>query len=154
MTYEDIDGYSIDVIIYDKNNYHIYNLQITDYPTININYSNRINDINNVVEINVFDNHKKSSQKVIKTNAEFKVLEDNIKYLLNLKRESLGHNTKKNPISLFGMDRVNKYVLTNVEDNDNNLKYVQLFFNNEHKGIYEINPEERNGENEKREEIR
>ena len=60
----------------------------------------------------------------------------NKEYGFSLRKESLGHNERDNPISIFGMDKQNEYLIkvTNViNDRD---KYVIVFINNKYMGLY------------------
>ena len=59
-------------------------------------------------------------------------------YILSLIKESLGHNKRKNRISLFGLDKQNEYILKTVNEKDSTKKNIWLFIDNNSKGIYTL----------------
>jgi len=126
------------ILIYTKEEYRIYNLSITNYPTINITYDNINNKTKIPIYIEIFDNYVNSPQRLIKSDGKLRIIEEDNKYTFSLIKESLGHNKRENHISILGMDKENEYVLNKVTTTENNTKYVELFINNEYKGLYSI----------------
>ena len=126
------------ILIYTKEEYRIYNLSITNYPTINITYDNINNKTKIPIYIEIFDNYVNSPQRLIKSDGKLIIIEEDNKYTFSLIKESLGHNKRENHISILGMDKENEYVLNKVTTTENNTKYVELFINNEYKGLYSI----------------
>ena len=134
------DNSSLKVIIYDDSTYHIYNLVLTKYPLLNINYKDE-NIKNKVdVELELFDNYINSTKRLIKSNGKLKIINDN-EYRFSLKKESLGKNQRNNYISIFGMEKQKEYILkkTNLNSQDNE-KYVRFFINNKYIGLFSIEP--------------
>lgn len=121
---------TIKVIIYNDKYYRMYDLVITDLPIISIN-----NRDNYSVSIDIFDNHINIPNRIIRSDGKLMTLNDN-EYLFSLMKESLGHNQRKNEISILGNDKQNKYLLTKVEEKDLTKKNVYLFINHEYKGIF------------------
>ena len=136
---EDKDIYKI--IIYNDKNYKEYSLCITEFPILNINMDekNNISEKNNMkVDIYIFDNHIDSPKRVVKSYGKIKKENDN--YYLLFKQESLGHNRRDNPISIFGMDMHDEYILEKESSTTERNKFIRLFINDEYQGIYSIKP--------------
>ena len=131
---ENID--SLKIMIYNDVSYRIYTLSITNLPILNINYLK--SNIGNIkeVEIELFDNRIKSTQKYLKSIG--RLIIKNNEYELLLKKESLGHNKRENKISILGMDKRGEYILKKV-DNEKNKNSINVFINNKYIGIYTIN---------------
>ena len=134
---------SQELMIYNDNNYHTYKLVTTDYPLLNL-YNMTQEAYKTTVDVEAFDNHIKSNQRLTKSQGELNTIDENNLYTLKLKKESLGHNSRKNPIALFGLDKNNRFILESTDSTNKRERYIHLFFNNEYKGIYIIKPEERN----------
>ena len=138
---------NIKIIIYNDKYYNEYSLVLTQIPILNIKYKETKEEIKHVfVDVTLYDNRIDTSQKVIKSDGKLTLIENNTDYYLSLKQESLGHNERDNNISIFGMDRHDKYVLS--KTNINNNKSVLLFIEDEYKGIYDVSHRERNINNE------
>ena len=124
------------VIVYDKEFYREYALCLTNYPLMNIKGNNIDSDAS--VKMELFDNHINRPQKYMESDAKFRVEED--RYILRLKKESLGHNKRSNPVSLLGFDKANEFSLEKVFAYDDRKKFVRLFINNKYDDIYYIEP--------------
>lgn len=153
-------NHSFDVLIYDENNYRTYSLVVTNLPIVNIQYnSERTEKIQ--MELSVFDNNPAAFQKNFTSKGTLTITEEgeNKKnYAFSLKSESLGHNQRENNVSIFGMEKHSEYVLNALEeDNDrtrsifatnlwstletrktDRYRYVEVFVNNEYKGLYAL----------------
>ena len=135
---EDIDSDSnIKIMVYDKNKYRIYSLVVTNYPWINFQTKEESSK-KNAVEIEVFDNHKGNMQRLVKSDGKLLTDQGDSEYIFSLTKESLGRNKRKNIISILGMNRNNEFKLTKTQEQQEDKKYVQVFINNEYKGLYEI----------------
>ena len=126
----------IEIMIYNKTSYHIYHLNITNNPIINIEYKEDVNRNWIPIKLTIYDNHKDAFQKIMKSDGELMVLEKNKEYHFLLRKESLGRNERKNEISIFGMDRQDEYIL---RKDSNEGQKVELFINNEYLGTYSLN---------------
>ena len=111
---------------------------VTNYPLLNINYSEKNNKKRLPIELELFDNHVDSTQKVVKSRGMLNIVEDNNEYRFSLIKESPGHNERENNISIFGMEKHDEYVLLKTDEKDNNEKYVQLFINKKYIGVYSL----------------
>lgn len=147
----------IKILLYNKNSYRIYSLVVTNYPILNANYLEDEKDNKKIdVELELFDNHVNSPQKLLKSEGKFNVIEENEEYSFSLIKKSVGRNKRENHISIFGMEKRNEYRLKKVNSIKDNERYVHLFINNKHIGLYSlgfmeggINNFERNKENNK-----
>ena len=150
------DADTLKVILYDDDSYRIYNIVATKYPILNISYNGEYRKKMNI-KLEVFDNYVNSPNRVLKSDGELKVIEENKEYVFSLKKESMGHNERKNHISIFGMEKQNEYLIKAIDTTSKETKYVQFFINNEYKGLYtfghnegrRIDNYERNRENNK-----
>ena len=128
---------SIKIMIYDDDSYRIYTLVVTNYPILNVNYKDENNNKKKIdIELELFDNHINSPQRVLKSDGELKIIKENKEYSFSLKKESLGHNERKNHISIFGMEKQNEYLIKVTDTINDKERYVQFFINNEYQGIY------------------
>ena len=127
------------IMLYNKSSYRIYSLMITKDPILNVR--KKVNDHKNktIVDIELFDNHEDATQRVLKTKGIWKTIENNQEYLIFLTKESLGHNRRKNNISILGMPKEDEYILRK-EVNEENEKKVKLFINNQYIGRYCLMP--------------
>lgn len=130
------------IMLYDDTSYRTYSLVVTSYPILNVTYTGEENKKKTDIDIYLFDNHIDSPGRVLKSDGKLKIIEDNQEYNLSLKKESLGHNKRDNYMSIFGMSKIDEYVLTATDKIDENKKYVQFFINNNYKGIYLFEPKE------------
>ena len=146
------------IMIYNDNEYRIYTLVATNYPILNMIYNENTNNKTKIpIEIELFDNHIDSPQRIVKSTGKLRVINENREYSFSLIKESLGHNKRENHISIFGMGKRNEYVIKKVNNTNMNEKYVQVFINNKYNGLYSFGPKderridnfERNRENNK-----
>ena len=139
-------NYQFKIMIYDEKEYHIYNLKCTDLPILNISY-NRNEDINqkNIpMEMYLFDNLTNIPNKITISSGKIKMNEND--YVFSLHMLTPGKNKRDNRVSILNMKPNSEYILTKVDDlqfNDNqnidNKKHrVELFINNEYKGVYTL----------------
>lgn len=139
--------YQFKMMIYDNEEYHIYNLVCTDFPILNITYNtdemSKNKDKNISVDISVFDNMETSTKRVTNSKGILDIhnINGNKDYNLKLTMKSPGKNQRKNSISIFNMSPHNEYLLTQEEvvntDGPKDFK-VELFINNEYQGQYSI----------------
>ena len=142
---------SLKIILYNDTSYRIYSLVVTNYPILNVVYKKEQNE---KVNIELFDNHVDSPQRVLKSDGKLKIIEENKEYSFSLTKESLGHKTRENHISVFGMEKKDEYTIKLANTISEDEKYVHFFINNEYKGVYSfrfkegrVNNFERNKEN-------
>jgi len=152
------DTNTLKVIIYDDNSYRIYTLVATQYPILNVIYNGEYDNRKKMnIKLEIFDNYVNSPNKVLKSDGELRVIEEDKEYVFSLMKESMGHNERENHISIFGMEKQNEYLMKATDTTDKKAKYVQFFINNEYKGLYifdhsrerRIDNFERNRENNK-----
>lgn len=153
---EDTD--TLKVLLYDDSSYRIYTLVTTKYPILNVSYNGEYNNRKKInIKLEVFDNYVNSPNRVLKSDGELRIIEEDKEYAFSLKKESMGHNERENHISIFGMEKQNEYLIKATDTMDKEAKYVQFFINNEYKGLYtfghnegrRIDNFERNRENNK-----
>ena len=138
---EQID--SLKIMIYNDSEYRIYNLVVTNYPILNLVYKEDINGKKRVpVELELFDNHVDSPQRVLKSDGFLRIINENQEYSFSLIMESLGHNKRGNYISIFGMEKRDEYIIKKVDNSINNERYVLFFINNKYNGLYSLGPKE------------
>ncbi len=151
------DSDTLKIMIYDDTSYRIYSLVVTNYPILNVSYNTDDEDKKVDMNFYLFDNYVDSPNKVLKSEGKLKTIEENKKYSFSLKKESLGHNERKNPVSIFGMPKQNEYIIKSVDSTNEKERYVRFFINNKYIGLFElehneqkeINNFERNRENNK-----
>ncbi len=134
--------YQFKIMIYNENEYHIYNLKCTDLPILSINY-NRSEDINqkNIsMEMYLFDNLTNVPNRITISMGKVKV--DNDSYIFSLHMLTPGKNKRDNKISIFNMHPNSEYILTPISnESEKNLDTnhrVELFLNNEYEGVYSL----------------
>ena len=131
------------ILIYNDKEYRIYNLVATNYPLLNINYKD---DTNNKIKISMnlelFDNHVDSHQRVLKSEGKLRILKEDEEYSFSLTKESLGHNKRENHVSIFGMEKRDEYLIKVTNATNDDERYVQFFLNGEYKGLYSFGPKE------------
>ena len=134
---------TIKVLVYNNNSYKIYSLIVTDDSLLNIKYQEEP-IYNKQVEMNLelFDNHLDSSQRLLKSEGNIKIINENT-YQFSLSIESLGRNERDNKISIFGMDKEHEYLLHKINNSFEEGIKVQLFINNKYQGEYIIKHLER-----------
>lgn len=132
---------SLKIMIYNNNEYKIYSLVVTNYPILSVTYKNQNSQKNNInIDIYLFDNHVDSPQRVLKSDGKLKIIEEDKEYSFSLKKESLGHNERKNHISVFGMEKRDEYLIKVTDTTNEKEKYVHFFINGEYKGLYTFGP--------------
>lgn len=133
-------NYQFKIMIYNEKEYHIYNLRCTDLPIVNISYNKdeEIKQKNIPMEMYLFDNLSNIPQKITISSGKVKMEENN--YIFSLHMLTPGKNKRNNKISILNMKPNSEYVLTKVnnktESEINQNHRVELFFNNEYKGVY------------------
>ena len=139
-------NYHFKIMIYDDKEYHVYDLKCTDLPILNISY-NRNEDISQkstpTMEMYLFDNLTNNLNKITISRGVVKMNEND--YMFSLHMLTPGKNKRDIPISLLNMKPSSDYILTkvdNIESNeevqdiDQKKHIVEVFMNNEYKGIY------------------
>ena len=87
---------TIEVMIYNNQSYHIYELNITKNPIINVEYTKMISGTAKG-EILVIDNQVNANQKIIRTSASITINNDQ-DYIISMRKQSVGRNNRKNDI--------------------------------------------------------
>lgn len=132
--------YEFKLMVYNENEYHIYKLKCTDLPILSINYKtdNRNKPNNTPMEMYLFDNLSYSPNKIIKSDGRIRANENGFDFSLDMLTP--GKNKRDNKISIFNMNPSSEYMLIkeNREVDGENHK-VELFINNEYKGVYSLN---------------
>lgn len=135
-------NYQFKIMIYNEREYHIYNLKCTDLPILNISYNNaeKIEEKNISMEMYLFDNMTNISNKITISNGKIKMNGDN--YIFSLHMITPGKNKRDNKLSILNMKPNSEYILTSInnklENEANNNHRVELFLNNEYKGVYSL----------------
>ena len=131
----------IKVIVYNNTNYHIYELSITNYSIISINYkpNDKITGKRINVEVSIYNNNPKAINHYTKSDGKLIELDKENEYLLSLYKSSIGRNNRENDISIFDMKKGNEYLLTKDNNFNHKIQNVILFINNKYMGIYTIN---------------
>lgn len=140
-------NYQFKIMIYNEKEYHIYNLKCTNLPVLNISYNRNeeINQKNIPMEIYLFDNLTNMPNKITISSGKVKMNENN--YVFSLHTLTPGKNKRDNRISILNMKPNSEYILTkldNLQNNenkhnlDNKNHRVELFVNNEYKGVYNL----------------
>ncbi|MBR3256019.1 MAG: hypothetical protein IKF97_07460 [Clostridia bacterium] len=149
------NNYQFKVMIYNEKEYHIYNLECIDIPILNITYNKdeEIKQSNIPMEMYLFDNLSNIPNKVTLSSGKIKMYENN--YIFSLHMLTPGKNKRDNRISILNMKPNSEYILkklTNIPDTsqgggENKKNRVELFFNNEYKGVYYLDYMDKNKEN-------
>ena len=135
-------NYQFKIMIYNEKEYHIYNLKCTDLPILNISYNSNeeINQKNIPMEMYLFDNLTNIPNKITISSGKVKMNENN--YIFSLHMLTPGKNRRENRISILNMKPNNEYVLIPINNESGNRvntnHKVELFLNNEYKGIYSM----------------
>ena len=139
------NNHQFKIMIYNEKEYHIYNLKCTDIPILNISYDKNDETNKNSVpmEIYLFDNLSNIPNKITISRGKLKINDDN--YTFSLHMLTPGKNKRDNKLSILNMKPNSEYVLSKVnqdisqEDNlENKIHLVELFLNNEYKGVYSL----------------
>ncbi len=89
------------------------------------------------MEIYLFDNLSNIPNKITISSGKVKMNEDN--YIFSLHMLTPGKNKRDNKLSILNMKPNSEYILTPINNDQQNEKHkVQLFLNNEYKGVYSI----------------
>ena len=139
------NNYQFKIMIYDEKEYHIYNLKCTDLPILNISYNRNeeINQKNIPMEMYLFDNLTNIPNKITISSGKVKMNGNN--FVFSLHMLTPGKNKRDNRVSILNMKPNSEYTLTKIDDlqfkennrNIDNMNHrVELFVNNEYKGIY------------------
>ena len=147
----DIDKNStVKIMVYNKKYYHIYNLVVTKYSLLSIDYDENYSEKNFPMKLTLFDNHEDSIRRLVESDGKIMIIKDKAEYYFSLTMNSLGRNKRDNEISFFGMNPSNKYILLRVKnENDDDFNCVELFINNKYKGLYVLERRERRKDNER-----
>lgn len=139
------NNHQFKIMIYNEKEYRIYNLKCTDIPILNISYDKNDETNKNSVpmEIYLFDNLSNIPNKITISKGKLKINDDN--YSFSLHMLTPGKNKRNNKLSILNMKPNSEYVLSKVnqdisqEDNLENKRHiVELFLNNEYKGVYSL----------------
>lgn len=143
------NNYRFKIMIYDEKQYHIYNLKCTELPILNISYNKdeEIKQKNIQMEMYLFDNLSNIPNKITISSGKIKMNEDN--YIFSLHMLTPGKNKRGNKVSILNMRPNSEYILTKISNTSDNLQEqedsinieskknrVELFLNNEYKGVY------------------
>ena len=141
-------NYQFKIMIYNEKEYRIYNLKYTELPVLNISYDKdeEINQKNIPMEMYLFDNLSNIPNKITISSGKIKLNED--KYIFSLHMLTPGKNKRDNKISILNMRPNSEYILSkvnnisdNLQENEGNINrkhIVELFLNNEYKGVYSL----------------
>jgi len=144
------NNHKFKVMLYTDKEYHIYRLFCKDLPILNIKYSEEFKskDKNIPIEMYLFNNLSNTTNKVTMSTGKLKNENDN--YTFSLNKMSPGKNLRENKVSLLNMKPNSQYCLTKLNTDSQpientksgligpNNQVVELFINNEYKGIYSI----------------
>ena len=152
---------SVSVMVYDDENYHIYDLIVTSLPILNIDYSEESKSRNIPMTLSVYDNRSDAFSRNMESKGTIDVstsIDQKNDYRFSLSLESLGGNKRENMISLLGMEKHSEYLLNSMVEDDldvrdifssnlwndldknsrDNYQYVELFVNHEYVGLYTL----------------
>jgi len=68
--------YKFKIMIYNDSNYHIYNLVFTDFPILNITYSDTSKSNNVDMELYLFNNMDKTPNRITKSDGKLDILDN------------------------------------------------------------------------------
>ena len=147
ITFEKVkSNYQFKLMIYNEKEYHIYYLKCTDLPILNISYNKNeeIKQKNIPMEMYLFDNLSNIPNKITISSGKIKMNEEN--YIFSLHMLTPGKNKRDNKISILNMRPNSAYILSQVnnisdsiqEQDENKNHRVELFLNNEYKGVYSL----------------
>lgn len=140
------NNYEFKFMIYNDTEYRIYNLVCTEFPLLNINYKEKVqNKQKNVaIEMYLFNNLADANNRISISQGKLKTVDNG--YELSLHMLTPGKNIRDNKISLFNMKPNNKYILvpadgSNKTTDTNSIEdkhYVELFTNKQYMGLYSL----------------
>ena len=138
------NNYEFKLMIYDENSYHIYNLKCTNLPILNIDYneSEETNQKSFSMEMYLFDNSANIPNRI--TISSGKIRMNGKDYLFSLHVLTPGKNKRENKLSILNMNPNSEFELIKYNNNlqkqessiNNKEKIIELFLNNEYKGVY------------------
>ena len=147
------NNYQFKLMIYNEKEYHIYNLKCTDLPILNITYDENDENMqkNIPMEMYLFDNLSNIPNKITISSGKVRINDESTAFSLHILTP--GKNKRDNKISILNMKPDSEYVLTTI-DNEEEMeldmnKRVELFLNDEYKGVYLLGTNE--GKNQKNE---
>ena len=165
------NNHFLELFLYTKNKYNVLRIRFTTLPIININFDeNNMPERNKKVKMSfyLFDNEKGIdvlSDGFFELRGASTLVFPKKSYKINLTKESLGHHTRKNKISLLNMRKDDDWILyspygvhekvanvfamnlwhemaykNNVSNipNASEYKFVELFLNHEYSGLYAL----------------
>lgn len=130
------NNYYFKIMIYNEKEYHVYDLKCTNLPILNISY-NEIEELKQKhipMEIYLFDNLSKIPNRITISRGDLKKKEDN--YIFSLYMLTPGKNQRDNKLSILNMKPNSDFILTSANNDLENEHKVELFLNNEYKGVY------------------
>lgn len=133
---------TVSIMIYNNSSYTVYSLQKKTLPMVHLTYHEYLSKISDC-QLKILDNQKKSTRKVIQSDASINI-EDDL-YVVSLRKESIGRNKRKNDISIFNHPKVDVFLLKKEEIDQEQKEKVELFVNHEYRGSYYLVFNERNG---------
>lgn len=130
------NGHQFKVMVYNNQEYHIYNLVCTDFPILNLSYRQDVGDKhkNIPVKMYLFNNLSNSTTRVTISDGRLKTTQNG--YSFSLSMITPGNNIRDNKISLLHMKPSSDYTLTKSNSDLPGKQQVALFINNEYRGIY------------------
>lgn len=137
-------NYQFKVMIYNENEYHIYNLVCTDLPIVNINYNTQFENSKKTIpmEVYIFDNLSNNSNKITISKGNIKEVDNG--YVFSLHFLTPGKNKRENKRAILNMKPKSIFSLVKIEDLSENVNIeannhrVEFFINNEYKGVYTL----------------
>lgn len=136
-------NYQFKIMVYDEDAYHVYHLKCTDLPILNISYQEEgeIKQREIPMEMYLFDNLSNIPNKI--TISSGKIRKNEEEYIFSLHMLTPGKNKRDNRISVLNMRPNSSYILSKVNDmlddsKEENRNRVELFLNNEYKGVYAL----------------
>ena len=133
------NNYKFKIMIYNEEEYHIYILKCTELPIINISYNKneKIDDNNIQMEMYLFDNLSSIPNKITISSGKIKMNQD--EYFFSLHMLTPGKNKRSNRRSILNMKPNSEYILSPINSESENKNHrIELFLNNEYKGVYSI----------------
>ena len=141
------NNHQFKIMIYNEKEYHIYNLQCTEFPILDISYNQdeEINQKSIPMQMYLFNNLSNIPNKITISSGKIKMNED--EYIFSLHMLTPGKNKRDNRISILNMRPNSEFILTkvdntlddlNIKNMENKKNRVELFLNSEYKGIYYI----------------
>lgn len=140
-----IGTHEFKIMIYNDSFYRIYTLVCTRFSVLNISKKESTHKKQNILmKIYLFNNLQNSSNRIIRSDGLLNI-ENNDNYKMHLEVLSPGRNIRDNVISIMDMEPSSRYTLTRVDvlaENQNinkkNTRLLELFIDNQYKGIYKI----------------